>query len=251
MDVLCSRRRAWRATGGPAAIGTREADALARIGGPRMPGRDRRPRCCAHDRRDAGVVFLADMLAVRDFGDEPLPFDGPRNVTPYGVNYAVRAVEQRNFPYDPNLGVAPGRRDGGEVTSVVLAILKSGHNGIWLPDAKVQHVIPVTRQTEVYIREYYQSCGKVYAIFDDANVPYLFGVPRWKWRLLWTTYFNYRIKHFSSISSSIPLLKDYALQKGWIEAARKRPRRAASQSAYDREEICLTAGDEAATAAKD
>ena len=56
--------------------------------------------------------LLGDLLAVRQFGDRPVPLTDA--VVPFGLNYAVRSAEQRRHPYDPDLGVAPGRRTGGE-----------------------------------------------------------------------------------------------------------------------------------------
>jgi glucosyl-dolichyl phosphate glucuronosyltransferase len=78
---------------------------------------------------------------------------------PYGLNYAIRAVEQRTFPYDPDLGVAPGRRRGGEEIAVICAALAAGAKGVWVWDAKVHHMIPSHRQTSRYIWQFYRAQG--------------------------------------------------------------------------------------------
>ena len=56
---------------------------------------------------------LGYLLAARDFGDTPLPLSIAEDRLPFGANYVVRAAEQRRFPYDPELGVAPGRNRVG------------------------------------------------------------------------------------------------------------------------------------------
>ena len=78
---------------------------------------------------------------------------------PFGLNYAVRGIEQRGNFYDPELGVAPGRRRGGEEVDVIRRLLRTGGRGSWVWDAVVYHLISPERQTEDYIRNYYTSAG--------------------------------------------------------------------------------------------
>jgi len=109
------------------------------------------------------VEILRDLLAVRDFGNQYLPLVIDIDRLPFGANYAIRAREQRLHPYDPELGVSPGKRRMGEETKVCVDILNAGHAGYWVPDAKILHIITVKRQTEVYIRDYFRGVGETRA----------------------------------------------------------------------------------------
>jgi glycosyltransferase involved in cell wall biosynthesis len=109
----------------------------------------------------ANEKLLASLLAIRDRPEwETIGLDR----LPFGLNYAIRGVEQRRHLYDPDLGVAPGRRRGGEETAVLRAILAEGGTGSWVWDATVFHIIPAERQHENYIRSYYEAHGFDYPI---------------------------------------------------------------------------------------
>ena len=99
---------------------------------------------------------LRSLLAIRD---DRSWTSIQRDRVPYGLNYAIRGEEQRSHLYDPDLGVAPGRRGGGEEVSVIRTILASGLSGLWLWNAKVYHLIPSLRQSETYIRQFYSANG--------------------------------------------------------------------------------------------
>jgi glycosyltransferase involved in cell wall biosynthesis len=107
-----------------------------------------------------GAKYLTDLLCVRDFGDQPIPLSMIDYRIPYGVNYAIRATEQKQYRYDPTRGVAPGRRLGGEETDVMQRILESGKEGWWVTGVDVEHIIPSSRQTASYIFHYYEADGE-------------------------------------------------------------------------------------------
>jgi hypothetical protein len=71
--------------------------------------------------------------------------------------------------YDPMLGVAPGRRRVGEEIQVIKAILATGAAGYWVPDAKVFHIIPPSRQTLDYIKLYYMGQGEASAVLKELS----------------------------------------------------------------------------------
>jgi glycosyltransferase involved in cell wall biosynthesis len=102
---------------------------------------------------------LRYLVAHRDFGEVPIPLSLEDDRIPYGANYAVRTKEQREHRYDPNLGVAPGRRLGGEEVAVVMDLFEHGYTGVWVPGAKVDHMISVARQHEDYVSEFYLALG--------------------------------------------------------------------------------------------
>jgi glycosyltransferase involved in cell wall biosynthesis len=122
---------------------------------------------------------LLSLLAIRD---EPDWVSVTPDRVPYGLNYAVRGVEQRLHPYDPNLGVAPGRRSGGEEVAVIRQILAEGGRGSWVWDATVRHVISAERQSETYIRTFYRALGFVHPIGGVA------GSRKRKVHALWHTF---------------------------------------------------------------
>ncbi len=111
----------------------------------------------------AALPDLHYLLAARDFGPVPVPLSVAGERLPFGASFAVRTPEQRQFPYDPDLGVAPGRRRGGEESAVAAAILNAGHSGWWVPDAEVEHLIASDRQTTAYIEHYYAALGEAWA----------------------------------------------------------------------------------------
>jgi len=97
------------------------------------------------------------VTAHRDFGDRPLPLAPDR--LPWGANFAVRALEQRAFPYDPALAWL------GEETDVVRRMLAAGALGWWVPDSVVVHMIPPARQNWAYVRHYFSAAGATDAYF--------------------------------------------------------------------------------------
>ncbi len=111
-------------------------------------------------------AHLEGLLAIRD---HPEWTDITLDRLPYGLNYAMRSDLQRRFAYDPALGVAPGRRVGGEETDVIRRALADGATGRWVWDATVYHLITPERQTADYIYAYYFSQGVLYYKFANAE----------------------------------------------------------------------------------
>ena len=90
--------------------------------------------------------------------------------TPFGLHYAFRRDVQMRYRYDLDLGVAPGRRLGGEEATVIPGALRDGVVGLWVWGATVYHMIPPLRQTLSYIFDYYRQTGFQYpTIRVDAN----------------------------------------------------------------------------------
>lgn len=102
---------------------------------------------------------LSSLLAIRDTPEWTEIAPGRM---PFGLNYAVRRDIQMRHRYDPNLGVAPGRRTGGEETTMLKAALTDQAKSRWVWDATVYHLIPVHRQSVDYVFEYYVAQGSLY-----------------------------------------------------------------------------------------
>lgn len=105
---------------------------------------------------------LDGPFAYRDLGsiDIPLSFKGWK--TPYGANYAVRTKEQREYLYNPDLGVSPTHKRVGEETEIIYQILKKS-TGYWVPDSQVNHIIPQGRQSLKYVYEYFFLVGSTFS----------------------------------------------------------------------------------------
>jgi len=161
---------------------------------------------------------LKGLLAYRN------PSGLPRRLTvdgqlPYGLNFAIRADEQRRCFYDPMLGVAPGRRRGGEELQVIKKILAAGAEGYWVPDARVVHVIPASRQTLEYVRLYYKAQGEASAILRELGgrklgiMALLERSGRAAWHYLW-----YRLRKSHPVSvAQVRHFRKLAFQIGFIE----------------------------------
>lgn len=173
------------------------------------------------------VELLAGVLALRDFGNEPLPLQAAGYRVPYGANFAVRTREQRRFLYDPELGVAPGRRRLGEETAVFIAMLQGGVTGYWVPGSGVRHLIGKERQTIRYVRNFYSAYGETEAYQNGrGNVTLMYGMPRWVIRRMLRRYLSYRLARLTSHPDVwLRKLQDMAYDQGalayWRRSARE------------------------------
>ena len=170
---------------------------------------------------------LGFLLAARDFGDDPIPLSVDGDLLPYGVNFAIRTEVQRLHPFDPALGVAPGRRRGGEETAVIRAVLQSGKAGWWVPGAAVAHVIPAERQTTAYISRYYEGLGEqdAYSQVISRSAP-LLGAPLPTWIKVVVGFVRYRLARLARLKSWVRYLSSYAYHRGvlgyWLTPPDKR-----------------------------
>jgi glycosyltransferase involved in cell wall biosynthesis len=161
---------------------------------------------------------LGGPFAIRDFGTEAQPLSVAKSCVPYGANFAVRAVEQRAFRYDPELGLAPNRRRYGDEIEVVARLLASGAKGYWIPQAKVEHCIGRERQTVRYIAAFYEGWGETCAFRDGAATTaslFWFGVPGRVWPRLLVWWVLYRLSRYVSPAPVwVTFLKAYSYNKG-------------------------------------
>jgi glycosyltransferase involved in cell wall biosynthesis len=164
-------------------------------------------------------AVLEGPYAIRDFGDHvhPLSADDEDHF-PFGANWAIRAMEQRAFRYDPELGPAANWRRAGEETDVIHRVLGSGATGYWIPEAMVEHCIGRDRQTVRYIAAYYESWGEGQAFRNaaaTAAVPFWFGIPRRIWPRLLVWWVLYRLCRFVSPAPVwVKYLEAYSWNKG-------------------------------------
>jgi len=114
-------------------------------------------------------AVLEGPYGIRDFGDHvhPLTADDEDHF-PFGANWAIRAIEQRAFRYDPELGPVANRYRTHEEYDVIHRVLSSGATGYWIPEAMVEHRIGRNMQMLSYIANYYESWGETLAFRNAA-----------------------------------------------------------------------------------
>ena len=164
--------------------------------------------------------ILREAYAFRDLGNEIQPLSVAEYRVPYGANFVIRAKEQRECRYDPNLGLAPNRRRYYEEIDVIVRLLQSGAAGYWIPDAIVDHCIGRERQTIRHIIAYYTGLAET-ECFRDAGMgvpnPSWFGVPRRLWLQLVRGYLRYHIYRLIYPAPVwVPHLQAYASSKGFF-----------------------------------
>lgn len=138
--------------------------------------------------------LLANLMAKRDHGPVERKMPTELHLLPYGANFALRAAEQRQFLYDPNLGVSPNHKRLGEESTVLMAIAALGGSYYWIPSSRVRHLIPVARMSVDYIKVYFHSVGETWAYMsENGGEPIMgppipvqgskfLGAPAWLWR---------------------------------------------------------------------
>ncbi len=136
---------------------------------------------------------LGGMLAIRELGGNPMILPVDNEYLPFGANFAVRTDVQRLFLFPPERG--PGTTHLGDETPSFMSMLEAGHEGRWLPDSRVHHMISPSRQNQAYIRWWYESLGRtvVWEGREQLAGPNLFSAPRWLWRRALTREVKYRI----------------------------------------------------------
>ncbi len=124
---------------------------------------------------------VAVAYAIRDCagGDPPIL----ESYMPFGANMSFRTGVLRTNAFDATLGRIGEGLLGGEETTLIRALLSSGHTGRWVSGARVQHYIPRTRQSTRYLREFYASSGRTLVKVDAKSTGVRTGRrPRWIWR---------------------------------------------------------------------
>ena len=126
--------------------------------------------------------------------------------------------------YDPELGVAPGRRRGGEEEAVIAAILEKGGKGLWVPSAIVIHHIPTSRQTTKYVMYYYEGAGES-AVFGQARYAPIPTMPFDITLKLVLAFIRLYIARRLSLSVWVRYLASYAYHQGrfkeWLAKAQQ------------------------------
>lgn len=159
---------------------------------------------------------VESAYAVRDLGSEHREFT--YEMLPYGANFAVRTETQRKYLFDVNIGLRPGSTIRGDETTLLKKMLDDELGGMWIPEAKVQHFIPKTRQTTNYLWNYAIGQGQGQQqqhSFQQMNAKQLFGKPRWLWRATVTAACHYYFHRcFAGPAKWLPDMMKYGRLRG-------------------------------------
>jgi len=123
---------------------------------------------------------LAGCFAARDLGEQPIELTAES--LPYGANFAVRGDVQRKNLFNPDLGRRGGEVVGEDELEFLRRLLAKGHRGRWVPQSRLQHVIPAERASTEYAFDYFVGQG---AMLVAKGTPW--SKSRWKlrWQYLW------------------------------------------------------------------
>jgi glycosyltransferase involved in cell wall biosynthesis len=158
------------------------------------------------------IDLFTEVVSARDFGPAELPLSVADDRVPFGANYAVRAMEQRQFLYDVNVG--PGTGIAGEEVAVIASILKSGRPGYWIPGAIVHHIISPSRQTTEYVVKRYKWQGAAFLPRTDERGALIKLAAK-----VTTVYMKYLVARALNLEPRwITLLKYYAYLRGGLES---------------------------------
>ena len=146
------------------------------IGGPYIPKWEaERPSWLPNDHE--GVIGLVDA------GPNVIPYDENYPGILMGGNAVIRrrALEKVGL-YATALGRRGERLLAGEDEDMYRRLLASGARGLYLPHLKIYHLVPESRLTKKYYRQWSFWRGVSCGVLDRTQpqrVPYLMGIPRY------------------------------------------------------------------------
>ena len=123
------------------------------------------------------------VIGLVDAGTEVIPYGEDYPGILMGGNAVIRrsAIERAGL-YMTSLGRKGARLLAGEDEDMYRRLLASGARGQYLPHLKIYHLIPVSRLTKKYYRQWCFWRGVSCGVLDRTQpqrVSYLFGVPRY------------------------------------------------------------------------
>lgn len=134
-------------------------------------------------------------LALVDYGDEPVRYDGEHfrdRRLPIGANLAIRrAAIDRVGGWRTDLGRVDNSLIAGEDRELCVRLYQAGlYSGLYDPNLVVRHFVPASRMTRRYFRRWFywhgrtlaRMAGAVFLDLDLAKVPFVLGVPRFIYR---------------------------------------------------------------------
>lgn len=105
---------------------------------------------------------IEGVFARRQLGDQPILLD--KEHLPFGANFATRTDVQRQFLFRTEFGRVAADVRGYDEIDVLGRMIDRGHHGRWVPDARVDHLIPPSRTTIRYVRDYFFGQGQTWVV---------------------------------------------------------------------------------------
>jgi len=189
------------------------------FGGPILPYYEKTPPAWLSN----SIDIVSDAFALRNMGNQAIPFKPHTEYLPFGANYAIKLTTQKQYRYSPELGRQPNNISLlGEETLVINQILDSGKKGSWVPEAMVNHRVPADRQTLEYISDYFIGKGKSIGYIPNANDTLFIGKPIWLIRQVFVLKLKF-IYHrlFSSERVWLQVLKQKNINIGLLQTIKK------------------------------
>lgn len=148
--------------------------------------------------REPPPWFRANERVLGPYIGEALdlgPTERPMTVGewPWGGNMAFRRKAFQSNAFQSNLGRRGNERTAGGERAFCRAVADAGFQGVWVPSARVRHLVGVDRLTLGFVRRNFVGQGVTDVRLNGGadNVPLLLGVPRWLFRAVAKTQIAY------------------------------------------------------------
>ncbi|BBM81919.1 glycosyltransferase [Candidatus Uabimicrobium amorphum] len=154
--------------------------------------------------------------------------EGPIEFTPFGANLAIRSDIMAKFQYNENLGPKQNKSNseyimGGE-TDLLQRLKNQQFEFIYVPKAKVQHVIREDQLNFQWLCRRYYLAGRGYAHYQKLTCPFIFGVPYFIWIQRVTLSLRYFLHVFHPKAKKFPIAKQLFWCKGALSEYLKKRR---------------------------
>jgi glycosyltransferase involved in cell wall biosynthesis len=124
------------------------------------------------------VDLLSQILVIVQHGGEERLL-GPTE-SPITANVGIRGDVLKQYMFDERLGHVGDERRGGEDIDLYVRIGRDGHRALWLPKARVKHLVAPDRLNIRFIWQSYMGGGRMAIRMEtQRSVRQLFGFPRW------------------------------------------------------------------------
>lgn len=124
--------------------------------------------------------FLASVIAeTHDLGRVERPLVGSES--PWGANMAFRRNAYSSTTFQPDLGRRGNERTDSEDNVYCRALRSAGYEGVWVPTAKVRHVIGAECFTLSFVWRTFVGRGITDVRLNPSTdgIALVLGIPRW------------------------------------------------------------------------
>ncbi len=141
----------------------------------------------------------------------------------YGPNTIVRSeIFAQGFKFNTDIGPTTSDYIMGQDTDFVFKLEEAGYAAVYLPDSIVYHQIRPEQVTLPWLYKRVYKSGRSFAFLSGLpQVPMLFGVPRYMYKILASAYFEYLGSWFSSKKVRYSKRLEYYYRKGMFDQYRK------------------------------